>query len=597
MRRFRGWLTAGGEIVLDAANAVDATGPLPSYAGCHVLMRGYLADRAALCSRLGLALLSQDDDAKLLAHAYRRWGHELQKHVTGEFAAVIADAHERSALLSHDALGVLTLFYAERDGGLAFATDIEDLVDEAAVAALDEEYLADYLAHGAPTGPRTPYRAIRRLLPGRSLRWSGGRIREAEGWNLAGIPALMCRDDAEYEERFRALLDDAVRSAFDGGGPAWIALSGGLDSSSVAAVAARAAAPRALAAYSVVSDRWPEVDERRWIGAVVEQYGLSWHPRDVEVALPFSRLPSSYYGEPTIRVIDEGSIAVTNDLLMANGVRAVVSGTGGDTVLGASPGTVPTHLADPLFGGHPLGAVRAALRWRRDAPDARSSTHWLLRGVVEPARDHLRRERISGSEPLRLPGWLAPEYARTAQLASRARRGLAPRCRQPGRQATWDGLWSITIAVSAAAGQHRPYDLRLPLLYRPLVEFMSAIPWDQKLRPRCDRSLQRRALAGILPEIVRRRASKAGGTAPFVEGLRRSPEWRAYLTDSSALAERGMIDAERWREAVRQASVGRTGGDRAFLGAVALESWLKQLSSRSRTHPDPSGGRAVLAQV
>jgi asparagine synthase (glutamine-hydrolysing) len=133
--------------------------------------------------------------------------------------------------------------------------------------------------------------------------------------------------------------------------------------------------------------------------------------------------------------------------------------------------------------------------------------------------------------------------------------------------------------MSTAPVTPNSYEVRFPLLYRPLVEFMSAIPWEQKMRPRCDRYLQRRALKGVLPEVVRRRASKARGTWSLVEGLRRSKEWVQYLCDSPLMAEHGLADAEEWRQAVRQAAVGQTHGDMYFMAGVAVEAWLKGLKS------------------
>jgi hypothetical protein len=84
-------------------------------------------------------------------------------------------------------------------------------------------------------------------------------------------------------------------------------------------------------------------------------------------------------------------------------------------------------------------------------------------------------------------------------------------------------------------------------------------------------------LKGILPELVRRRAGKAGGSWEMVEGLRRSPRWVECLCDSPKIASLGIADRERWRQAVAQAAVGQTHGDVFFLAGVAVELWLKGL--------------------
>ena len=544
--------------------------------GCRVLVRGYLADRAALCERFGLSSSRRPSDGELLAHAFRAWGSDVQAHVAGEYAAVVYDVQAQAALLVHDALGIAPLFYALRGGGVAFATDIVDLVDAEAAASADDEYLADFLASGFMSSERTPYASIRRMLPGQSMWWSNGELRALRTWDLADVAPVRCRDDAEYEERFRALLAAGVHAARDPAGPTWMSLSGGLDSSSIASVAARDDA-RGLAAYSIMCSTWPDADEEPWMRAVVERYDLPWHKVEIESMLPFSQLPGGFHGEPTQAVIAEQQLQIENELLRSHGAKVMLSGHAGDTVLCASPGVVPTHLADPLFDGNPLAALRAMGAWRDGARDGRSYSHWLLRGVVEPAVDHLRGNRMRNGDRPPLPPWFEPAYARAMRLEKRATRSMAPRCRHPGRQTLWHALWVMSMTMATIPRRRMTYAIRSPLLYRPLVEFMCGIPWEQKLRPRCDRYLQRRALEGVLPELVRRRASKGSGNPSMVEGLRRSRDWLGYLCDTPLIAQRGIVDADRWRLAVRQASVGQTHEDRFFLAAIAVEVWLKQL--------------------
>jgi asparagine synthase (glutamine-hydrolysing) len=305
--------------------------------------------------------------------------------------------------------------------------------------------------------------------------------------------------------------------------------------------------------------------------------------------LPFSRPPTEFLGEPTMAVIDEARRRLYDGTLASHGVTVLLNGDGGDTVLCTSPGPMPRHLADSLFDGKPVAALQSLARWKSGAHEQRSSVYWLLRALVAPSAAYLRSDRVR-VERVPFPEWFRQDYARAMGLERRGRRRPgAPRMRQPGRQALWDDLWIEALGMTTFPRRAMTYSLRMPLMYRPLVEFMASIPWEQKLRPRCDRWLQRRALKGVLPELIRRRASKGGGTAPYVEGLRRSPGWMSYLTDAPLMAERGIVDAAAWRHAVRQASVGRTNSDRFFFAGVALETWLRQLEehrARARERPD-----------
>jgi asparagine synthase (glutamine-hydrolysing) len=229
VKNFFGVLTNSG--ILDITDHLGASTP-EEYLGCKVLMRGYIADKVELSRCLGLKPSTRTSDVELMSYAFRKWGRSFQSHVLGEFAAVIFDMQTKTGLLTHDALGLVPLFYTQKPNGLFFSTDILDIVDNKSSEALDQEYLADLISIGFITGDRTPYSRVRRLLPGRSLWWFGGQFEEIKTWNLADLPAVRCSNDLEYEEQFRSLLEAGVQASLDEQGVNWIALSGGVDSSS-----------------------------------------------------------------------------------------------------------------------------------------------------------------------------------------------------------------------------------------------------------------------------------------------------------------------------------------------------------------------------
>jgi asparagine synthase (glutamine-hydrolysing) len=372
-----------------------------------------------------------------------------------------------------------------------------------------------------------------------------------------------------------------VRTALGKQGATWISLSGGLDSSTVACLAAREPAAR-IGAYSLTVPDFPEANEEEWMREVVGHCGIPWHPIDIGTALPFSELPDGFLGEPSPTVVHAAVRKRTNELLARHGVTTVLTGDGGDAILGTFPGPVPTHLADPLFSGDLAAAVRGVRAWSAQTGNTRSLSFWLSRAIVMPAYNHLRGKQIKSDVPIPLPPWVDAEYARRMRLTERNWGRVATRCATPGAQQVWDVVWMGSLSLAASAATLEDHEVRTPLLYRPLVEFMLAVPWEQKLRPRCDRYLQRRALKGVLPERVRRRSGKAIGTWPFVEGLRRSRAWTDLLCDDPRIVALGLTSRDAWRDAVRQAAVGQTFGDRYFLTAVAFEVWLQGLADRRR---------------
>ncbi|MGD0201954.1 MAG: asparagine synthase C-terminal domain-containing protein, partial [Bryobacteraceae bacterium] len=444
---------------------------------------------------------------------------------------------------------------------------------------LDDEYVATYLARGYLTTARTPFVSIQRLLPGMSLTWSKDAYRCFRAWDLAKVAPVRLRNDSEYEEQFRSLLEAALRATVNPAGTNWVSLSGGLDSSSVLSVAGKLGLSN-IGAYSFISPGSPQGDEQHWARAVIDRYPVPWYTVDAAEALPFAELPDSFefQGEPTSAVLYVKTHRLLDALFMQHNVKTVLTGHGGDAVLGASPGTIPAYLVDHLFAGHPLKALLATRDWSANHYNKRSVSFLLRHAVLGPAVAHLHGYQFEPDHGLPLPPWMEEQYAEKWQIFRLSRRQVATRDRYPGRQAIWDSVWAHALSAGSARS-HVGYDIRKPLLYRPFFEFMYAVPGEQRVQPRCDRHLQRRALKGILPELVRRRGTKLFGTWAFVEGLAQSPGWLDYLCENPRMPQLGITTGPKWRDAIKQASVGNTFGDRFFIAGVTLEVWLKQMAA------------------
>ncbi len=550
--------------------------PAAEVEGCSVLFRGYLANRAALdaLARGRGHPRAPASDAERLALAYRWWGADLPRHVLGEYAAAVYDAPRRTLLLAHDELGLRPLFYAASGGALHFGARLEELVAETGVGELDEEYLADYLARGEHSGERTPYAAIRRLRPGESVVWRDGRLSRRSTWTLPEVQPLRCRDPGEYAARVRQCVEEAVAGALPAGGGAWCELSGGLDSSTVLCVAARLGAP-GLRAVSLVYPRSHTADERGWIRRVLDENPVPWHPVDADAVRPFTEEPRGFHAEPSAWMSFGGVLHATADLFREHGVDVVLTGQGGDAVFhGDLP--EPYFLADLLRRGRPAEAWRHARAWGAASYERRPPAHFLARYGLRPLWRRLRGE---GPHPstVEIP-WADGRWAGRVGLRRRGR-GALP-LELPSVAQTYHAQRVLRTAASVAVHHspaHAGPEYRNPLLYRPLVELMLAVPPEHACRAGADRVLQRLAMRGVLPERTLRRTGKRGPDQAFYEGLESADDWIAMLTSRPRIVERGYADASRWREAVQQARFGRTVGIRYFLASVNVETWLRRL--------------------
>ncbi len=565
--------------------------------GCLVLFRGYVANRTTLdaeARRRGHPE-APGSDAGRLALACRWWGPQLSRHVLGEYAAAVYDPARRSLVLAHDELGLVPLFYAAGPGGICFGSPLEAVVAETSVGELDEEYVADYFAQGEHFGDRTPFADVRRVRPGESVEWRDGQIVRHSTWTLGEVRPLRCRDEREYAEGLRERVEEAVAAALPAEGVTWCELSGGLDSSTVLSVASRLGAP-GLEAVSLVYPRSVMADERKWIRFVLEEHPVPWKAVDADEVRPFTELPEVFFGEPNGWLVIGGVSRVLRGLFREGGVDVVLTGQGGDAVfLGDVPR--PFFLADLLRRGRWMEAWRQARAWGHASYDHRPPAYWLAHCGAGSALRHLRGRWIESS-PVTIP-WATDGFAARARLAERGRATPAPAFATVAESYHAERVIRNAVSVAAHyahAGLGAEY--RHPLFHRPLLEFMLSVPRDQKYRPGEDRVLQRRALDGVLPGRTLRRSGKRGPDEAYYEGLEAADDWFEMLTSRPRIVERGYAVADRWRETVRQARVGRTVGVRHFLASVSLEVWLQQLerfSSRPRLAADGAAAATVPA--
>jgi asparagine synthase (glutamine-hydrolysing) len=573
MKRFVGWMADTDAPNLHTQPAAEI------YDGCGVLYRGYIANVSALIEETKKRgeVLKSVSHGELFVKAYRWWGDELQSHVLGEYTVAVYNERLSSLFLTHDALGLVPLFYSQKSEGFAFASHLEDLVLLTGVDGLDEEYIADYLATGMILSPRTPYVGVRRLAPGQSLRWINGRLAVRETWDIARIQPVILPNDEEYEECFRVLLREGVTAALRTDGKVWSELSGGLDSSSVVSVAANSGASE-LEVFSIIYTSSKSADESEWMKAVIRQYALPWHTIDADESRHFSELPDRFCAEPINILPAAGLFRRYQALAESNGVQVVLSGHGGDQIF-CGDSAKPYYLAD--FLPFQLSQLFSALRdWQASSRDKRSLMYLLLKNVIRPFLCYWARRSLSSPDATIPPSWIHPTYLRAMRLNKRSAYQVAPRCRSVGQQYFTEMIWKTGFTAGDECTQ--PFEFRYPLLYRPLMEFMFGIPWEQKLHPNQDRYLQRRALKGILPEEVRQRSDKAGPAEAEFEGLRNGSPWTECFFSRPRVVEAGYVDARLWHEAVNQVRFGRIVSMRHFVATATMEVWLRQLENVRR---------------
>lgn len=463
----------------------------------------------------GLSLPSTVTDADLLRSAWARWGDELGRHLLGDFAFALVDLAEKELVIVRDAFGVKPLYFAQQGEKIAFASHVRTLLERAHIEVRpDEAAIVDYIGGFPRDEERTAIAAIRRIPPAHCFRFARGRLRRYEWWRADAVPETRL-PTREHTVAFRAELERAVESRLPERGRVGVLLSGGLDSSSIACIAARAIARRGetLEAFSAVFANG-EADERSFQRSVVSSTRA--HAVDVDVGRSAPGELGSVlhrFGEPTL-VGGHWLVEPLLDEAKARGVTVLLTGVDGDRVVSHGRGWLEELAARGDYlalraevkarGLTGLGAGRAILTKALAgvAPlvtnaVVRARRRWVDRRKLEMkvfSRDVLSRTRS-------FERWLDDERV--------PRSAREHHVRALGRS---DRASDVEVFPPLL---DKTLDVRHPFYDRRLVELCVSLPGNQKLHAGQSRFVLREAMRGIVPETVRARPTKAYFDAPF----------------------------------------------------------------------------------
>ena len=333
--------------------------------GTTVVFDGDLYNGLEIAQQLSI---NPQPTATLIALAYERWGVDVVHRLRGLYALVLHDTGRQTTLGVRDPLGAFPLFYAEANGSVLLSASIDALRNEPGVSrAFNRAALADHLSHRWPDQQETFFESIRRVPPGYMLTATPSSTRVARYWDPVPLDRpIEWLPDEEVQPRFDAAFEKAVCRTLDAG-PTGIFLSGGLDSISVAAMATdgarRTNRPSPLALSLGFSGDVGEEKEQKGVAA---KLGLQQEFVDFYDAAPAHGLLAAAL-ECTVQqpspLLNTWMPAYSSLARrgVVRGVRAILSGAGGDEWLSASP----FIGADMLRSGNAVGLARLIGAWRR----------------------------------------------------------------------------------------------------------------------------------------------------------------------------------------------------------------------------------------
>ena len=553
--------------------------PLVTADGDLLAMDGVLFNREELIELLQLAPDDDRTDAGIVSAGLRKHGAGFLSKIVGDFALVHYDRRSNSLLLARDPFGTRPLFYHRDANELLVASDLPALVKISEKSPeLDHDYVCTYLVTLPEVG-KTPIRDFYPVEPGHMIIARDGQLTSSRFWRPEAIKDIVYQTDAEYEEHCRHLMVEGTRRCLRADDrPIWITLSGGLDSSTVVCLANQLirsgqAEAKEFQTFSVVFEEARSSDERQFMRAIEQQIGQTgFHLIDDPNWLAIPSPKASFLRVPTPLLCVPERQDRLRDEMAQHGARVLLNGLGGDQLFWNAP--MPSPMLSKLLMNFDLIALhRATKLWSRTIKQPYLHTFWknaLLPFMPDAVRARFQPELL-------VPEWLDPTFARKMRLGERT---LLPRdpygFEDPGKRIQ-SGAFQQLIRLIASGGyaERDGIEMRSPLLYRPLVEFALAIPFEQKLRPGEVRSLMRRALRHHLPEKVLNRPGKGEISEAMHKGLLRQSSRVDSLLADPLVCSLGYVDRERLRSAVSLAKHGAKLNVGALLKTISLEIWLQ----------------------
>ena len=522
---------------------------------------------------------STSGDTEVLVHLYEEHGERFADRLRGMFAVALWDADRERLVLARDPYGIKPLYYREAGDELSFSSELRALPRE----AIDLDALEAFLAFNSVPAPLTVFRGVRKLPAGHVLTWERGRSELTRYARPAPVPAAEVRDDDEAElvEELRARLRDSVRAHLVSDVPVGVLLSGGIDSSVLAALAAdESSEPVRTFSIGFEERSFDELADAR---LVAERYGtehreLVLRP-DAVLLLPAL---ADAFDEPFADSSALPTYLVSQ--LAAEDVKVALSGEGGDELFGgyytyaadllAQRTAWSARLLRPVVERLPTSTARASFDYRakrfvRAVHLPPLERHHGWKEIFSPdARAALTGQR-SSFDPVDL---LRRRFDETegAELLARL---------QDVDLGTY--LVDDLLVKTDRASMAHSLEARVPFLDPVVTNLALALPTRHKVRGLRKKVLLRKAAAPLVPpELLRRR--KRGFSIPAAAWLRGELEPFARDTLSAdTLRRQGFFRPEAVTRLIDDHVAGREDLSRQLWGLLAFTLWHERHVERT----------------
>jgi asparagine synthase (glutamine-hydrolysing) len=530
-------------------------------------------------------------DSLYILAAWHKWGKSCVARLLGDFVFAIWDASRQALFVARDSLGGHSVSWHQSKQTFAFASETSAILDLPFVdARISDLTVAKVLAHVPRGAEETFFESVHYLPAAHALSVNTDRLDVERYWDIDPAHRIEYATEGEYAEHFLDLVNRAVHCRMRSRKPVGVALSGGHDSSLLAACASRLQAKGPgvqgpIRSYSYIFERHPKADERPWIDAVVNHCGLEpeyvladgmWTFKDLNKR----PVPRDYLWTNCYVQLPESMARAAGQA----GCALLIDGQFGDALCsGRSP-----VAAQMLQQGRIAELCRLLWRaqrdvnWREELIECgiRPLLSAWLQGAWRTFIPRKRKPFVAGLEE----GWVQ-------RLQSEAEGGYAFGIMNqlaPDRKKRYGYLMNASWPRGLAAARGMTYNRHgvervAPFFDRRIVEFVMAIPTDQVASPGKYRRLQTNALKRVLPPLVYQRREKASFDSLLREGLLdRERATVRRLLENPEMVRQGWVRQD-WLEAQFATGDGWDMAGYPFSMCLHLELWLRAVSEAGGT--------------
>ncbi len=538
--------------------------------------------------RTGGHQFSTQCDTEVLVHLYEEYGPSFVRRLRGMFGIALWDRRRGRLVLARDRFGIKPLYYRLRPDSLSFASEVKALLRQPDFTReIDLDALDHYLAFSFVPAPLTIFREARKLLPGHLLVWeqgssSGVRIERYAEVQSTPAEELRREDEDTLAEELLARLRDSVRAHLIADVPVGVLLSGGVDSCTIAALAAEASSERVKTFTIGFEERG--FDERGRARLVAERYGTDHHELvlrpDAAKLLPELAVT---FDEPFADASAIPSYLVSQ--LARSNVKVALSGEGGDEFFGGYNYYVG-HLLAPKLKGI-AAAVRPLVDRLPTTNGGASTLDWKVKRFVRGAhlsdveRHYVWKTVFTPEERL---GLVEADHRGTCDPLEllRVRYERSEGAEDLARVLDVDlGVFLVDdmLVKTDRASMAHSLEARVPILDPVVAELALSLPTAMKVRGLARKRLLRKAAGSLLPDAVLN-GKKHGFSIPLATWLKGElqPYAREVLSPEN-LGRQGFFRSDSVTRLIDDHAAGRGDQSRKIWAVLAFTLWYDRYVS------------------